>query len=550
MLALLLSSLLSLFFFAVFGTALLKMMRLPGNFTEKLLIGMATGNTITTVISLFLPLNGYVLLTLLIISFGLAVLVRRDLAAMFQQVKSKLNILLFCLPFIIIAFIIALNVPYNYDSGLYHIQAIKWIETYRAVRGLAHLQGRFGFNPNIFTWLAFTSLYDLFHQEIFSVNFTVFAILTGYFVNRLYTLSHEKRSLNLFLFYALAFVAIIFLFDNLSSPSPDYLSAALPLFILVRVIDINRHPQPAQLDFGAIVILCAYVFTVKISAVALLLLVLFVLYNYRQRAKIFTRIVIISALIMLPWLVRNVILTGWVIFPFPSLNLFNFDWQLPLSKVIHEKNAIVYWARVPGPNYLKIAPLGIKNWVPVWWGRQTFFNRLFFICSLLCPVLIFVLQIVKRYNIGLFKNAVVLTAFAGVLVWFFAAPEFRFGRAFITIAALSPLLILNFDKRVIAASHLIFFTTLLFLFAVQVFIGRSMLANAYRQVASVLIKPPLMQGPDNLTFKVYKFKGVAVYKPMYGDQCFCHVIPCEPNLDTTFTLRDSDLVDGFVLKRK
>jgi len=81
-----------------------------------------------------------------------------------------------------------LGPPEIYDTGLYHLQAIKWIEEYAVVPGLANLHGRFGFNPNIFTFYALTSLFDVFNQEIFSVNFVIYFVFVFYFVNNIYSI--------------------------------------------------------------------------------------------------------------------------------------------------------------------------------------------------------------------------------------------------------------------------------------------------------------------------------------------------------------------------
>ena len=37
--------------------------------------------------------------------------------------------------------------PTNYDTGLYHAQVIRWLETFGIVPGIANLHGRFAFSP-------------------------------------------------------------------------------------------------------------------------------------------------------------------------------------------------------------------------------------------------------------------------------------------------------------------------------------------------------------------------------------------------------------------
>ena len=46
----------------------------------------------------------------------------------------------------------------HYDTGLYYLQNIQWIEHYPVVKGLANLHGRFGFNSHFFLDSAFFKL--------------------------------------------------------------------------------------------------------------------------------------------------------------------------------------------------------------------------------------------------------------------------------------------------------------------------------------------------------------------------------------------------------
>jgi len=42
----------------------------------------------------------------------------------------------------------------HYDTGLYGAPAVRWIQTFPAVPGLANLHGRFGFNSSAFLCIA------------------------------------------------------------------------------------------------------------------------------------------------------------------------------------------------------------------------------------------------------------------------------------------------------------------------------------------------------------------------------------------------------------
>jgi hypothetical protein len=551
MLALLLSSLLSVFLFLVFGTFVSKIAKLSASFTEKLLIGLVTANTIATILSLFFAMGLYALPALVICCIVLVIFIQIELKALISLLWNKRAIILFSSPFILVAFVIALNQPVNYDSGLYHLQTIKWIEAYPVVPGLANLHGRFGFNPNIFTLFALTSLNDVFKQEIFSVNFIAFAIFTGYLINAIYSVFRLKGITNIFIFFILVFLTVLSLHDDISSPTPDFLAITIPLFILTRVIEIAQQESEITLKtFIPVLILSVYILTIKLAALPLLLLVILLFYKHRYPAKKIMAILLMMALIILPWLIRNVVLTGWLVYPLPSVNLFSFDWQVPLVKVIYEKQAITGWARNAGNHALDFARMPLTGWFPIWWQQLTFGGKMLFAGASCLPPVIFLGQAIRKINIGYLKNGVIAIAYSGFLFWFFLAPDFRFGQAFIIISVISPLIVLPFCWKAFSKPVIGFTVIIIILLYIQVNNSKQYLDYAVKNISALTIKPRLMENiPSNLGFKTYQVGGVTIYVPAVGDRCFCHAIPCTPYMNKKMVLRGHTLAGGFkVLK--
>jgi hypothetical protein len=548
MLALLLSSLLSLFFFITLGTFAAKVLRLPANFIEKALLGLVAANALSTIISLFFPVGGYALVLAILLCAALLFFIKNELLSLASKLKQKRTIILLALPFIALAFFISLTQPFNYDTGLYHIQAIKWIEAYPVIPGLANLYTRLGFNPNSFTFFALTSLFPVFGQEIFSVNFVVFSILTVYFINTLQAIFKTKGVSNIFLWFSILFVALLFLVDDLSSPTPDFLSIAIPIFIFARLIETAQgEDQRHKKIFIPIIILCCYVLTVKLATLPLLLLVILLLIKYRPGVKNIVLMLSASAIIVIPWLIRNVILTGWLVYPLPSVNLFSFDWQVPVASVILEKYGVTGWARDPGVHYVMAAKMGLAGWVPIWWAQLILRSKFLVISGFVCPLFIFATQFATKFKGAFIANAVIATAFFGVLFWFFLAPDFRFGRAFIVVAAFSPLLIFKFAYQPKKSMPYFVIVCAAFL-GIQSIASRQFVITAADRFSTVIIKPDLLQAPADLKFKSYTINGITIYAPAKGNQCFCHDIPCIPNIDTTITTRGNTLMDGFRAK--
>lgn len=551
MIALFFSSLVSFYLFIVTGTFVAKAAKFQTNFTEKILIGLAVSNTLATYLSLFFPINSYILIASLLLCSFLVYFIRDEIKALFSLIKTK-KVVIFCsLPFILIAFIISLGEPRLSDTGLYHLQTIKWIEEYSVVPGLANLHSRFGLNPNIFTFFALTSLSDIFKQEIFSVNFLIFSVLVLYFINKIYSIFEQHGISNIFIFYLVIFFKILNLTINLSSPTPDFISITIPLFILTRILDTADLKENDSLKKNLpVLILCTYALTVKLATLPIMILAILIIIKNKSEIRKLLWILPLLGLIILPWLIRYIILTGWLVYPFASIDLFHFDWKVPLSTVIMEKLSVTGWARSPGEQWHDAALMNIFHWFPIWWHRLILGDKLLFLASIFLPVVAFLGVLIKKIKMDFCKIAVILTSFIGVLFWLMLAPDLRFGKGFIIVAAFSPLLYINFKLKFLWEPFyrpiLIFIAIIFILFNYFVIhntgynIKRITFENSAR-----IIKPQINEIPGDEVYKTYKIGGFDFFAPTVGAQCFDHALPCTPYPDTTLILRGKTLQSGF-----
>ncbi len=543
MLALFISSFLSFVMFITYGTFISKIANLRSNFFENVLIGLVAVNTFASILSLFFPINIYILIALLLSCVILFYFTQTEIKSIFLLIKNKKNIILYSFPFILVAFIISIDVPHIYDTALYHLQSIKWIEEYPVVPGLANLHGRFGFNPNIFTLFALTSLFDIFGQEVFSINFTLFSLFVLYFINKLYLFFKREGITNLFIFILIVFIIILGLTNTLSSPSPDFISIAFPLFILTNLIKpTNQKEKNDIVSYIPALILCTYVITVKLATLPILILVMFIVVKQRMEIKKIMFTLPILSLIILPWLVRNIILTGWLIYPFSSIDLFNFDWKVLLSSVISMRLAVTGWARSPGEQYMVAAHMNLFEWFPAWWRHRLIrTDKLLFLASVFFPIVAFIGHFIKKIKIDFHTFTIISTAFIGVLFWLLLTPDIRFGKAFIITAAISPLLYLKFKIYWVPYyKPAIVFIFTIFLY----FVGFNITRIAHENL-NQLVLPKIIEIPVTLNFKTLNISGVNVYVPIEGDRCYNYFIPCTPYPDTTLILRGNTLKSGF-----
>ncbi|MCH5434735.1 hypothetical protein LT991_18700, partial [Leptospira interrogans serovar Canicola] len=191
-------------------------------------------------------------------------------------------------------------------------------------------------------------------------------------------------------------------------------------------------------NYFSSIILSVYTISVKLSTIPLCILILLLIIRYKFDGKKLLIVISIIFLILLPWLIRNVILSGYLIYPFSAIDIFNFDWKVPLNAVVSEKLSITGWARNPGEGYKEAAQMKFWEWFPIWWNTISKLNRLFIVISFLSPIFIFIYSLFKKIKIDFQTFAILFTSWIGVIFWILLAPDIRFGKAFLGVSAISP----------------------------------------------------------------------------------------------------------------
>ncbi|QOI49201.1 LIC_10190 family membrane protein [Leptospira interrogans] len=554
MLAILISAILSLYIFISFGILAEKILKVKFQFTDRVLVGLSVTNTLVSLVSLFLPITILVLFTFLSFCFVFLYFERKNLKLLTFGLIHKNIIVIITFPFLLSALVFSLNPPFAYDSGLYHIQSIKWIQEYSVVPGLANLHGRFGFNPNIFTIFALTSLKEIFKQEIFSVNFVIYSILVLHSINRIYKILKQEGFTNSFLLHSIVLFLILEQFMSLSSPTPDLISIVLPLYILTNLPKNENgiHSKLNLENYFSSIILSVYTISVKLATIPLCILILLLIIRYKFDGKKLLIVISIIFLILLPWLIRNVILSGYLIYPFSAIDIFNFDWKVPLNAVVSEKLSITGWARNPGEGYKEAAQMKFWEWFPIWWNTISKLNRLFIVISFLSPIFIFIYSLFKKIKIDFQTFAILFTSWIGVIFWILLAPDIRFGKAFLGVSAISPLLYFNFKinffpMKISKTSKQIILVFIFIIISVFLINRRTYnrCKNFIRENSAFFVRPKKIEIPQNLEFKKIQMNNLEVFIPAEGDRCYDYEIPCMPYKNYSLILRGKTLQSGF-----
>lgn len=325
----------------------------------------------------------------------------------------------------------------HFDTSLYHAQSIRWIEEYGVVPGLANLQSRFGYNSASFALTALYSMKGIFGQSLHTTA-GFFSLLSSFFVLDLGRIFTEKKvRLSDFARIGLLFYLSV-IFIEMMSPASDYYAMLLLFDILILWLEEDEYQTEKEIcnptPYGLLCILMVYAVTVKFSVAPLLLLVVkpaVMLIKKKDVRQIVTSL-LSGLLVAVPFFIRNVVISGWLIYPSTIIDWFAPDWKIPKEQADFDAAEIGVYGKGMTDATLKDTPF--SDWFPAWFEALKSLEKVFFLMTVAALVLgagyavyVFMRKKKEGYNFSF----VFLVFSVSALFWFLSAPLIRYGYAYV-----------------------------------------------------------------------------------------------------------------------
>lgn len=390
---------------------------------DTFLLGMGFTLVPLSLSSLWLPSNEYILLTYLIVSI-LYWIVRKDhfkerFKRIVNSIKrfSALQIGLFVV--VIISFMVVIIWQVGVlDSLLYHQQNIRWNEEYAVVPGLGNVEHRFGFNSNYFLLSAVFGFRFLFGETVYSLHALVLLVIVLWIVKEIIRSDYEIKRIALLI----PIIGYIFIFGySFTATSTDLIPNIVAFYLIVKLL-----LYPAILKDKLLLLffvpICLVTFKLSMAPICLMTLYVFITQIKLKNYKPIIFLLSVSFLVVGLWCVRNVILTGYLVFPFYEIDLFSFDWKIPKHVAIEEREFIL----VCGQRIL-----GDMIWRIFYWDTSIqplidWFTYTAFLGSIAISPLVVLYGILKKKYLDKTVYFVYLILIMILLVWYTGGPDPRF----------------------------------------------------------------------------------------------------------------------------
>ncbi len=331
---------------------------------------------------------------------------------------------------------------FHTDTNIYHAAAIRMYEEYGILKGLGNLQLHYAYNSSSLAFASIFSMKWLFGLEHANHSTTGFyAVICGiYAMYNLKRIKERKNHIADAVDTGILIYVLVCLYRAMS-PATDYPTMFLALLVIsmwCREMEGNR-----RIDVYALLsVLAVFVVTMKFSACVLVLIVLYPAVRLIKDKK-WKDIVVylcLGILILLPFLVRNVVISGWILYPFEGLDLFNVKWKIPLEQLQNDSAQIKVWGR--GLFDVTKLDWGVREWLPVWQEQRERYE-LMLIYGMVVGIIGNFMYIVRFFVKKAKFRWEILVLYAGILaclmVWFTEAPFIRYGLAFILTVILLPI---------------------------------------------------------------------------------------------------------------
>lgn len=438
----------------------------------------------------------------------------------------------------------------HYDTALYHAQSIRWIEEYGVVKGLGNLHCRLAYNSASFALSALYGMAFLGGQS-YHCAAGFLALAVAFVCLELGKIVERKKLCPSDFARAACIYYLLMIFDEMISPASDYFMVLTAFYLVIRWTDLLEEKEKAVFPYAMLCVLGVFLMTIKLSAA---LIILFVCAPasvlLREKRWKETGIYIgLGILAAAPFLIRNVLLSGWLVYPFTGLDLFSVDWKIPKGIAAYDAKEIQVWGR----GYSDVAKfdLSAREWMPAWFRGLGGMDKLFVLLAMLSAAVFAVrlmLWLMRRKKVRpekLLLEGVISLCF---LFWLFSSPLIRYGCVYVYLTTavvwgdvcteFFENARLNHWKAGQYAER-----------ACMLFLGLFLIYKAAafgREVCAFYVNDYWLYQKDYENYKVrdYEIDGVVFYCPVEGDRVGYDSFPSSPT-EAKISLRGDGIGDGF-----
>jgi hypothetical protein len=418
------------------GTILLKKFKINQDFGNSLVFGVIFISHLGLFLNFIIPINKIVTFTtipILLFNFFLQ-----------KRIKKNLSKLIIISVFSVFFYFTGNNAE---DYSIYHLINLQAITQYKTVLGLIHVKLNLGQSP--ITFYGDAIFQNLFFIK-YNLNYLSFVTLAGIFFI-IYDILKKKKLFNFSdYFLIVSIIYFIIKFSRLGSHGADFISPALITLGLFYFLKINfkkfRKPSNYELVCLSIIFISnAYFFKIFSIIFYILVFIIFFYIIKNNLLKKYRSLLIIIILLNFLFFLKNILVSGCILFPISETCFNQFSWTMEKSKIQDWKQINEAWTK----GWYNHFSLNYNEYILSFNWLNTWINNHFIksLEKIFLPLLVVILvikilkkKIIYKKNFNLNMILIFIVSSISSLLWFLHSPLIRLG-----LPGLLPLIIFIFN---------------------------------------------------------------------------------------------------------
>ena len=401
----------------------------PCKIFTVIMLGIVVLNTLAQGLCIFFKIGIIVEIGLLLLTILLFYVFSKKIKSLINNFKVSPQFLCYMILILFIFLIISARSTCVGDTYGYHAQTVRWIEEYGTVKGIANIHMRLGYNSAVHALNALFSFKEIASHSIRSINGYLGLIACVYASYHLTQFKNRKNYLSA----SLAILMILYIMLNRNAWADIANSFySIVWVLLIALVWLRMIEEGHEKGYFLLPFFVTYIITVKFNQAPLMLLILWILYkeiskrNYRRLYVWLAGCLMIGGI----WGVRNIFVSGYLIYPMPEIDIFQLDWKVPIEVARDDKAWIYSYARtrlMGLDSSIGVGLFWMEKWVEILFEE----NPIIAMIVLGTPICIVIVVLNLRKNVDYIVYLIVFgTAY---IVWLVTAPLPRFGWAWILI---------------------------------------------------------------------------------------------------------------------
>ena len=524
---------------------------------DRLMFGLMAVTVFSEVFSLFFKVSLVANIVLVIICVLTAIIFRKEILQSLKSFFGSIKNIKHFPVYVILAFLFAAFMAYGTsrgyfhdDSDLYHGQAIRWIEEYGIVKGLGNLHVRLAYNSASFALSALYSFSFLGGQSYHAVAGYIAMIMLASSL-RIFT-SVKAGKIRVSDFARLAVVYYCFnIYDEMVSPASDYFAMLFFLYTIVKLLELSERDSTPD-EYASVAMIGIFTITLKLSTLPVIIacvLPIVMLIKNKKAIRIL-RYTAYAFAIMVPYFVREYLLSGRLFYPSTAFDIFSPVWKVPKGLVINDSEFIIAFAR--GYRQREAAQYPFREWMTHWIGTLGMTEKILLVLCI-AGIIILPVSIILRKKFQAI-HMIQIICIASFLFWLVSAPLVRYGQGYLLIVPA----VMAGDLIVIAAGKM---TEKKQRLAKGITIGFTVIAAAFLLYKTMMCllsfrnnyaQDYYITQLDYGTYETVKsdVDGEIIYSPAEGDKTGYKPFPATPLIEQGLSLIGDDIKSGFYIKEQ